>query len=71
MDDISQSNFIAHSTIWREISRSRRDKKDGGEKIIALNKYLFYACTRLISHVQSTRLKHKAVSSAFIMLSML
>ena len=32
-DDISQSNFVTHSTIWRESSRSQRDKKYGGEQI--------------------------------------
>ena len=32
-DEMSQSNFVANSTISREISRSRRDKKDGGEQI--------------------------------------
>ena len=33
-DYISQSNFIANSTILLEISRSRIDKKDGGQQIL-------------------------------------
>ena len=32
-DDTSQSNFVPHSTIWPEISRSRRNKKDGVKQI--------------------------------------
>ena len=32
-NDISQSNLVEHSKIWQEISRSRRDKKDGVEQI--------------------------------------